>query len=237
MAEMNAKTPYFFTNHSGDKYFVHEGKTKTNRPKYFVSKRGDGAIAKVPRGFEVAENINGQVFVRKPLDRSLISSTDLKAARSVLKSCKHLKDYKIETKGSAIIVFQPDNNGAILALQREKIAPFSDYEPMLKLLGRNLNDFLKQIANDAGCSPKQIRSLALKEARERKERLEAHLRANTHFSPIMRFTLGKAGNKYQAERKCFRGEQNWLPLESGAIKTLAKKYIRHIGKDSFFDLI
>jgi hypothetical protein len=53
-------------NRREDTYFLHEGKTKTGKPKYWFSKgvKGD-LVDEVPEGYEIYENPAAQVFLRK----------------------------------------------------------------------------------------------------------------------------------------------------------------------------
>jgi hypothetical protein len=48
-------------NRRGDTYYLHEGRTKTGKPKYFFSRNRAGTLAdSVPNGFEVYESPNAQ---------------------------------------------------------------------------------------------------------------------------------------------------------------------------------
>ncbi|MGD0900880.1 MAG: hypothetical protein ABR915_23860, partial [Thermoguttaceae bacterium] len=49
-------------------YFLHEGKTKAGKPKYFFSRDSEGDVLDtIPDGYEVYENPNAQVFLRKAM--------------------------------------------------------------------------------------------------------------------------------------------------------------------------
>ncbi len=55
-----------YTNFKGEKYYLHEGKTKKGNPRYWFSKSNDGTLPKaVPGGYEIYEEPNGMVFLRK----------------------------------------------------------------------------------------------------------------------------------------------------------------------------
>ena len=59
------------------------------------------------------------------------------------------------------------------------------------------------------------------------------------YSPIMKFTLEDEANRtFIAERYCFLGSvDDWIYVgESATLKSLVKKYVNHLGQDSFFDL-
>jgi len=59
------------------------------------------------------------------------------------------------------------------------------------------------------------------------------------YGPIMRFTLeNETRRTFVAERYCFLGSvDDWIYIgEPDSLKNLVKKYIKHLGQDSFFDL-
>lgn len=54
------------TNRKGKTYYLHQGKTELGNPKYFFALRDEGDLVEViPPGYEVYENPNGQVFLRR----------------------------------------------------------------------------------------------------------------------------------------------------------------------------
>ena len=58
--------PVKYVNRKRQAYFLHEGKTKTGKPKYFFSKDSEGDLRDaIPEGYEIYENPNAQVFLRK----------------------------------------------------------------------------------------------------------------------------------------------------------------------------
>jgi hypothetical protein len=58
--------PITHKNCHGQVYYLHEGKTKTGKPKYFVSMKSEGNLAAaIPAGFEIYERPGGLVSVRK----------------------------------------------------------------------------------------------------------------------------------------------------------------------------
>jgi hypothetical protein len=71
------------------------------------------------------------------------------------------------------------------------------------------------------------------------ERILDFVRRNCHYMPMMRFVLqDRKGNIFQTERYCFRGSiDDWIPVGSpGLLPSLTKKYLVHLGKDSFYEL-
>jgi hypothetical protein len=58
--------PITHKNCHGQVYYLHEGKTKTGKPKYFVSMKSEGNLPEaMPTGFEIYERPGGMVYVRK----------------------------------------------------------------------------------------------------------------------------------------------------------------------------
>ena len=57
--------PITYTNAKGKTYYLHQGTTKTGKPKYYFSLEREGQLAEaIPEGFEIYENPNAQVFLR-----------------------------------------------------------------------------------------------------------------------------------------------------------------------------
>lgn len=55
-------------NRYRDTYHLHVGRTKAGKPKYWFAKNTDGDLAdSIPDGYEVYENPDAQVFLRKSL--------------------------------------------------------------------------------------------------------------------------------------------------------------------------
>ena len=60
-----------------------------------------------------------------------------------------------------------------------------------------------------------------------------------HYQPVMRFTLvDEEQRRFAPERYCFRGSvDDWIPIgPPGSIKQLAGNYLKHLGKDSLYEL-
>src|SRR3989441_11655883 len=58
----NAAMPITYTNAKGKTYYLHQGTTKTGKPKYYFSMENEGHLAEaITVGFEIYENPNAQV--------------------------------------------------------------------------------------------------------------------------------------------------------------------------------
>jgi hypothetical protein len=60
------------------------------------------------------------------------------------------------------------------------------------------------------------------------------------YSPVMQFVLEDQQTRdFEVQRWCFRGSvDDWIGLDSSTdLKALVKKYVRHLGQESFYDLM
>ena len=98
-----------YTNRLDATYYLHEGKTKTGKPRYFVAKTvRPGALSAMPAGYEFSESINGVVSVRR-VDTSApkITDSDLAAVRAELARHEHLGRHRVEAVKGEILVYEP----------------------------------------------------------------------------------------------------------------------------------
>lgn len=58
MTATRASPTVSYTNRKGQVYYLHAGKTKTGKRRYFVAKTiGAGALAELPAGFEIRPSL------------------------------------------------------------------------------------------------------------------------------------------------------------------------------------
>jgi hypothetical protein len=100
--------PVTHTNRKGDHYYLHQGRTKTGKPKYFFSRKGEGALVdEVPEGYEIYERPEGQVYLRKAQPR-LITDDELRAVHEALRRYAPDQPCLVDVKGNEIIVHHSD---------------------------------------------------------------------------------------------------------------------------------
>jgi hypothetical protein len=91
-------------NRRGDTFYLHEGKTKTGKPKFFFSRKKEGTLAaSVPAGFEVYENPNAQVFLRKVVPR-LVTDDEVAVVKQAVREQAKLIYFLIDVRGKDIVV-------------------------------------------------------------------------------------------------------------------------------------
>jgi hypothetical protein len=188
-----------YTNYKGETYYLHKGTGKKGSSQYFFSKKEVGPPVKsIPKNYEIYENPNGRVLLRKIVPIK-ISQEEVSVVENSIQQYAKLKDYKIDIKGKAITIYLPDQEVDDLR---------SCFDSLL-------------FVNHSLLDNKSLKNIL------------------TYF-PMMRFILtDKKERKFRVERAGFIDpDDDWSLLEGpNDLQKLAKKYCRHLGKDSFYDLI
>jgi len=103
------------TNAKGKLYYLHQGTTKTGKPKYYFSMESEGHLAEsIPEGFEIYENPNAQVFLRR-IPPKLITDEERRVVEEGMRTYADVKDYKIDIRGNVIAIYTADQDMTILA--------------------------------------------------------------------------------------------------------------------------
>jgi hypothetical protein len=98
-----------YQNRRGETYYLHHGVTKTGKPRYFVAKTvGEGALATLPEGLEIAETANGVVSVRRvDTSANAIPAKDVETVRAFLAKHQRLHAYVAEVRKGEIVISEP----------------------------------------------------------------------------------------------------------------------------------
>ncbi len=111
------------TNAKGKLYYLHQGTTKTGKPKYYFSMESEGHLAEsIPEGFEIYENPNAQVFLRR-IPPKLITDEERRVVEEGMRTYADVKDYKIDVKGKAIVIYTADQDIGTLAELCKDLSP------------------------------------------------------------------------------------------------------------------
>src|SRR5262249_18121884 len=95
----SAAVPLTHTNAKGKTYYLHQGTTKTGKPKYYFSMQSEGTLAEsIPAGFEIYENPNAQVFLRR-IPPKIITDEERKVVEEGMRKYAKVQEYKIDVKG------------------------------------------------------------------------------------------------------------------------------------------
>jgi hypothetical protein len=106
----SAAVPITHTNAKGKTSYLHQGTTKTGKPKYHFSMQSEGTLAEsIPVGFEIYENPNAQVFLRR-IPPKIITEEERQVVEDGMRKYAEVPDYKIDVKGNAIVVYTADQD-------------------------------------------------------------------------------------------------------------------------------
>jgi hypothetical protein len=135
-----------YTNRRGQTYVLHQGTTKTGKPKYYFSLKTEGNVLdSIPEGYEIYENPNSQVYLRK-IQPKVFSDRELETVEQGIKRYSKIKKFIIEVKDKSIIIHLPDqdvgNVSDILSLlggrdtSSKHLDTLLTYTPMMRFLRR-----------------------------------------------------------------------------------------------------
>jgi hypothetical protein len=183
--------PVTHINRKRDTYYLHSGTTKTGKPRYWFSKNTEGDLLEsIPEGYEIHENPEAQVFLRKIVPQLVIPA-------------------EVAVVEEGLRRFAPGQN-CLVDVQGDQIVVYHAERVTLNLEGFGFRSL-----------PPSYRS----------------------YLKVMRFTLvDEKDRTFRVQRWCFRGSiDRWIDLwESGSegkLSDLVKKFCRHIGQESFYELM
>jgi hypothetical protein len=103
--------PVQHVNRRGETYYLLVGKTKTGKPKYYVSKKPQGTPAPaIPEGYEIHESpANGLVHVRKIRPTRVLAAEREQASVSV-RALTGIELFFIEIEDDSLVVYWPDRD-------------------------------------------------------------------------------------------------------------------------------
>ena len=127
----------------------------------------------------------------------IFTDEEISLVENGVRKYSDLKDFKVDVKKNAIVVFLPDQEPGFV------------------------DAIVSRFALPAGLN------------------LEKELKRITTYSPMMRFVLEDEENReFVIERWCFMGSiDDWIFVDSSKdLAKLVRKYCKHLGKDSFYEL-
>lgn len=210
-----------YINRKGVSYYLHSRAGCDGNTRYTLKRTKEGALTELPAGYEVVESVNGQASVRRTRVRH-ISPEEEASVRYGLE--RHdLSDYRLEIKGLDITVFEPDRDPAGLA------AEFNPLMTMPAGIGARVEAMVRErfgeeVVDQYIC--------------DRQEALQQQVERTVRYTPVLRFKLVDRKNRvFEVARMTYRGEGGWHALDSLPLATAVAKYVKHLGRDSFFELI
>jgi hypothetical protein len=127
----------------GKEYYLYEGKTKTGNPKYFFSMKSEGnSVDAIPDGYEIYENPNSQVFLRR-IPPQIITLEEVEKVKVGIKKYAKTDYFIVDVKGKNIIVNLADQDVDLLVEMlspqdslraRDVIIRSLSYSPMMQFV-------------------------------------------------------------------------------------------------------
>jgi hypothetical protein len=138
--------PVTHTNRKGKTYYLHQGMTKKGNPNYFFALRDEGDLVEtIPPGYEIYENPNAQVFLRRKR-APIITDEELATVKAGMQQYCRLERFIIDVKKNAIIIYTPDQDVDLLVdtldslrkpggrSAKAVVEKFLTYSPMLQFV-------------------------------------------------------------------------------------------------------
>ncbi len=101
------------TSRTGKTYYLHVKPTATGKPSYYFSMDADGQVAPaIPDGYEIYENVNGQVFLRKQTAQVILPK-ELALVETALHKHGEPWRYWVEAKKNSIVIYQAGDTAGI----------------------------------------------------------------------------------------------------------------------------
>ena len=112
-----------YINSKKQKYYLHKGKTKTGKDKFYLSQKSEGAVDEsIPKGYEVYENPNGQFYIRK-IQKQIITDQEKQIVEEGLKKYSTLKSFKVYIKKNMIEIYTPNQDIDVLEEITNRFSP------------------------------------------------------------------------------------------------------------------
>lgn len=107
------------TSRIGKTFYLHEKTTATGKQAYFFSQRADGpSPAAIPDGYEIFENVHGQVFLRKKT-APIIRPDELARVEAALLQQGKPGVFRAEVKKNAIVIYEANDLGFLDVMAAE----------------------------------------------------------------------------------------------------------------------
>ena len=207
--------PFSYTNRNGITYYLHRVRGRDGRHYQVMRRDKRHAKKKLPDGWEIRENVHGQIAVRRQRPQQL-TGIEQRLLRSAMENLRPFA-YLLDIDGKAATVY----------------ASAEDCKCFLESLDADFADGFAQALTKALAKRYSPELVAMFRAR----RQEQNARRPKYY-PLLRFVIAdKHERHFAVERVCFSGENSWIRLEVLPLSAAVLKYLPHLGRDSFFDLI
>jgi hypothetical protein len=100
--------PVTHVNRKRDAYYLHAGKTKTGKTKFWFAKSTEGdLVGSIPEGYEIYENPDAQVFLRKIVPQ-LVTPAEVAVVEEGLKRYAPGQNCIVDIQGEYLVVYHAE---------------------------------------------------------------------------------------------------------------------------------
>jgi hypothetical protein len=105
-----------YVNRRGERYYLLQGKTKTGKPKYYVSRKPAGVpVDQIPEGFELHEDPGrGLVSVRKTRPSPILPD-ERDTLERLIREVAGMEYFRVDIQEGSLVVYTPSRDPATAA--------------------------------------------------------------------------------------------------------------------------
>lgn len=216
------------TGSDGRKWYIRK---RADGRGYVPTLDPDGACRRMPADAEIIERLDGVVVAARRSPRRIL---ELEAAlvRQSLADPPSFA-HACEVWGGTITIYANARDRAPFteSLDAEFAEGFAAAleEFFAKRYGRGVAHWFRTRRTGRGAQGPDGRDSTVKPGVARR---------GERYFPLLRFTLARRRERlFRVERVCFVGDRRWQALETLPLREAVEKYVPHLGRATFFDLL
>jgi hypothetical protein len=98
--------PITYTNRKGRTYYLCQGVTKTDKPRYFFAREPKGKpVEQIPQGYDIRESVNGVVSLAKVRPVEILPQ-EVAAVEAEVQRHPKTHNYQVDVRGDRIVVYE-----------------------------------------------------------------------------------------------------------------------------------
>lgn len=127
--------PVSYENFRGEIYYLHSRKTKRGNTTFHFSKQSKGVVdpVEIPKGFEIYEEPNGNVYLRKKT-KPYLHAKEIEMIQSGIKKHSEIEDFKLDIKKDIVYIYTVDHSIADESFPKQLGQKYKQYDTPLRFL-------------------------------------------------------------------------------------------------------
>ncbi|WP_261177662.1 hypothetical protein [Anaerobacillus sp. CMMVII] len=114
---------------------MHSKKTKKGNTTFHFSKQSKGAadIEDIPKGFEIYEEPNGKVYLKKKI-KQYIDAKEIEIIQNGIEKYSEIEDFKLDIKKDIVYIYTVDNSFANGLIPKHLLNKYKQYDTQLRFV-------------------------------------------------------------------------------------------------------